>query len=136
PMKNFLESNPGFKSRFDRLLIFEDFSVKSLLEIAVRKIEKEGYTIEEDAKKHLRRFLGYLHATKDKFFGNGRSVVKTIDEMIKNQNLRLAAMPKEERTEEMLKNIILQDVEMFDERKAVSGGRKRLGFTRTGSTPS
>ncbi|MEZ4886854.1 MAG: AAA family ATPase [Chitinophagales bacterium] len=136
PMKSFLESNPGFKSRFDRLLVFEDFSVKSLLEIAVRKIEKEGYTIEEDAKTHLRRYLGYLQATKDSFFGNGRTVVKTIDEIIKNQNLRLAAMPKEERTDEMLKNIILMDVEMFDERKAVSGGRKRLGFTRTGSTTS
>ncbi len=127
-MKLFLESNPGLKSRFDRNLKFEDFVMDDLMKIALMMLEKEGLTLEETAAAHLRTYFGYLHANKDKFFGNGRTVVKTINEVIRIQNLRLASIPKEERTREVLKTIILEDVKSFNEKKAISGGRKRLGL--------
>ncbi|OWY21131.1 AAA family ATPase [Sphingobacteriales bacterium UPWRP_1] len=127
-MKLFMEANPGLKSRFDRTLQFEDFSVADLMEIAVAAFKKEGYEMNEEAALLLEQYFVLLYDMKDKFFGNGRTVVKTTEEIIKKQNLRLAAIPVDERTPEMLRTIIAEDLSGFDEQKAIKGGRKRLGF--------
>lgn len=127
-MKLFLEANPGLKSRFDRTLQFEDYSVSELMTIAQFALNKEGYELNEEASQHLYRFMELLYDMKDKFFGNGRTVLKTVEEIIKQQNLRLSAIPLEERTPELLRTIIAADLKDFNEQRAIKGGRKRLGF--------
>ncbi|MEJ0032882.1 MAG: hypothetical protein WDO15_22070 [Bacteroidota bacterium] len=47
--------------------------------------------------------------------------------VVRNQNLRLAGMKKEERTQEILEAIIFDDVKEF-EIKDVNTGRAPLGF--------
>ena len=133
-MKLFMESNPGLKSRFDRVLKFEDYTPEELLLIAQNNLELRGYSLQPDAEKLLATYLGFLHNNKDKYFGNGRAVMKSVEEIIKNQNLRLAALDPEKRDQSLLQTITAADLEGFDEKKAVSGGRKRLGFG--GSTGS
>lgn len=127
-MKKFLDSNPGLQSRFDRVLDFKNFEVTELMEIVSYHLIKENLTITPKAEQHLRKYFQYLAMTEDKFFGNGRKVVKTMNGVIKNQNLRLARTPSEQRNEEMLRTITFKDVEHLDEALAFKGKRKKLGF--------
>ena len=57
---------------------------------------------------------------------------KVIEEAVKNRDLRLASIPKEERVPEMLLTITLADVEEFKLADHDSDLRKRIGFTLPG----
>lgn len=54
-------------------------------------------------------------------------VRQVVGETVKNQNLRLASMKKEERTSELMESVILYDVKEF-EIKEVADGRPTIGF--------
>ncbi len=131
PMKEFIESNPGLKSRFDRTIHFEDFSVEELLEIVDYHFKKENYTVEEDARSHIEKYIQVLVESKDKFFGNGRVMRNIVKEAIKEQNLRLAKLSKSKRTKKAMQNIISDDVKGFTSAKAWElGDKSRVGFRR------
>ena len=42
-----------------------------------------------------KKYFAYLHSGRDKNFGNARTVRQVCGESVKNQNLRLASMKKE-----------------------------------------
>lgn len=133
-MKLFLETNPGLKSRIDRVIVFEDYLPDELLQIAVHYLKKENFELTAEANEQLKHYFQFLYNTKDKFFGNGRAVVKTVQDIIKAQHLRLANIPTEHRNHDILRLITLEDLKDFDEKKALSGGRKQLGFGRAMTT--
>lgn len=131
-MKSFMEANPGLKSRFDRVLNFEDFTIDQLLEIVLSVLADEKLTLTNKAAKHVRDYLSMLYNKKDKFFGNGRTVMKMVKEIIKRQNLRLSLITQKDRTRRMLQTITLEDVKSFNDKKALTGGKKKIGFTQMG----
>ena len=61
-------------------------------------IEAEGLIASEEALEHLKNYLDFLYKYRDKYFGNARTVRNLVNEAVKNQGLRLAALPAEERT--------------------------------------
>ncbi len=126
-MSEFIQSNPGLKSRFDRTFHFYDYSSDEMFVIANSIFAKETITLNSDAEAHLKKYFDYLYNNKDKHFGNARTVRQTIAEAIKNQHLRLADMKKEERTEEMLQTLIFEDVKEFTVEDVRSQGSS-LGF--------
>lgn len=126
-MKVFIESNPGLKSRFDKTYEFKDYTVDQLYQIAADLLKKEDLTVEPEAEAHLKSYLQYLHDARDKYFGNGRTVRNIVNEVVRNQHLRLAAVPSEERTMEMLATLKYDDVKEFVPKTDTN----RLGF-RTG----
>jgi len=89
-MEIFLKANPGLRSRFDKVLKFEDYSAEELLQIAISMITQNGYKIRTTARVHLLETLKEMHDTRNKYFGNAREVRKLVHDVIKNQNLRLA----------------------------------------------
>lgn len=113
-MEKFMESNPGLKSRFDRVFLFEDFKPAELYEIAVNQLEENGIKPNKGASDHLKMYIEFLYNKKDKYFGNGRSVRKVIEEAVRNQHLRLSEVPKSKRTAKMMQTMTLADVEEFD----------------------
>jgi SpoVK/Ycf46/Vps4 family AAA+-type ATPase len=115
-MKNFLESNPGLKSRFDRSFQFEDFSEKDLYTIALRMLAEKSLKPNKEAAGHIRTYLSALYANRDKFFGNARSVRKMVEKAHRNQELRMASMAKEQRTKKAIATVILEDVLEFQTR--------------------
>ena len=89
-MEVFLKANPGLRSRFDKILKFEDYSAEELLTISLTMIKDNGYHIQTPAKDYLYDQLLEIHQTRNKYFGNAREARKIVLDIIKNQNLRLA----------------------------------------------
>jgi len=112
-MSKFVESNPGLKSRFDKTFHFFDYLPDQMMDIAKMILKKEGLKANAEAENHLSNYFSKLYETRDKFFGNARSVRQVIGETIKNQNLRMASMTAAERTKELLETVILEDVAEF-----------------------
>lgn len=113
-MQKFMESNPGLKSRFDRVFLFEDFKPAELYEIAVNQLAENNITADKAASEHLLAYIEFMYDKKDKYFGNGRSVRKVIEEAVRNQHLRLSAVAKSKRTKKMVQTLALEDVLEFD----------------------
>lgn len=126
-MHEFITSNPGLRSRFDKYFFFDDYSSEDMFTIALAIFNKEGVSPDEPSLQHLRNYFASLHTNRDKNFGNARTVRQVTGEVIKNQHLRLASMKKEERTKEMMEAIILDDVKEFEITETRSTGRA-LGF--------
>jgi SpoVK/Ycf46/Vps4 family AAA+-type ATPase len=122
-MDRFLESNPGLKSRFDRVFTFEDYDADDMLEIAEFMFADQGVKMDRKSKAHMKDYLTFLYNTKDKYFGNGRAVRKVIESAIKSQHLRLAKTEQNERTPKMIETITFKDVEGF----AITGEQVKAG---------
>lgn len=129
-MERFLESNPGLKSRFDRVFQFEDYSVQEMVEIAEWMFSENNVQLEKKAKAHLEAYIENMYHTKDKFFGNGRAVRKIVEQVIKAQHLRLAQTEQEKRTAKMIQSIILKDVEILVIDPKGSPRSGSIGFKR------
>lgn len=119
-MQEFINSNPGLRSRFDKYFFFEDYGSEEMYTIALSLFAKEGVKLDEASATHLKNYFNYLHQNRDRHFGNARSVRQVVGEVVKNQNLRLASMKKEERTKELMEQIILDDVKEFEIKEADS----------------
>ncbi len=113
-MERFMESNPGLKSRFDRVFNFTDFSADDLYTIAMNQLNEQNITPEPKAADHLMRYVDFLYRTRDKYFGNGRSVRRVIEEAVRNQHLRLAELQESERTEKLIHTLTYEDVQEFN----------------------
>ncbi len=129
-MDRFIEMNPGLKSRFDKTLIFADYSADELYSIASNMFMAERLVTDADAEVHLRKYLNLLYDRRDKYFGNARSVRKIISQAIKNQHLRMSMIDKKLRTAEMLATIMLEDLKDFNLDEDAGSG-KRIGFMRS-----
>ncbi len=130
-MNEFLTSNPGLNSRFDKKLHFEDYTPEQMLQIGQLYLKKEDLVAGTEALLHLGNYFSELYNNRDKFFGNARAVRQTIDEAIKNQNLRMAKIPTSQRNEQDIHTLILDDVAEFKYQGNTL--RKSLGFRLGGN---
>ncbi len=126
-MQDFINSNPGLRSRFDKYFQFEDYSAEDMYTISLALFAKEEMKMDEAAALHLKNYFIFLHANRDKHFGNARSVRQVVGEVIKNQNLRLASMKKEERSKEIIETVIFDDVKEFEIKEIKTQG-SGMGF--------
>lgn len=126
-MHEFITSNPGLKSRFDKYFVFDDYTADEMFAISLAHFTKEGVKPDDPAADHLKSYFHFLHANRDQHFGNARTVRQVVGEVVKNQNLRLASMKKEERTKDLLETVILEDVKEF-EIKEIKPDKPKLGF--------
>ncbi len=126
-MQEFINSNPGLRSRFDKYFLFEDYTAEDMWTIALALFSKEDVVLDDASAQHLKNYFAFLHAGRNQNFGNARTVRQVVGEVVKNQHLRLAAMKKEERTKEIMSQIIVADVAEFEIKENDSGSRP-LGF--------
>jgi L-lactate utilization protein LutC len=89
-MSDFINNNPGLKSRFNRYLHFEDYTTKELAEIYKSFCTKLDYKLTKKASTKLNKVLNELIENKDESFGNGRLSRNIFEKSIEKQANRLA----------------------------------------------
>ena len=109
-MEQFIESNPGLRSRFNRYIHFEDYTADELLQIYKGFLAKYDYTIEPDAEQELLHHLEKCAAGQKKDFGNARYVRNLFEKTIEAQAVRLAALPFTDNDKEKLATITVDDI--------------------------
>lgn len=107
-MDDFIHSNPGLESRFNRYLHFPDYTANELLEIFLLRCEKNCYTIGDEAQEVLQQYLQQVQSNSSSF-GNARGVRNLFEKILVQQANRLAVL--EQVTRESLMEICLSDVE-------------------------
>jgi SpoVK/Ycf46/Vps4 family AAA+-type ATPase len=128
-MQRFLESNPGIKSRFDRTFMFKDFSEAELWEIAFIMLNNKKLKLDAEAEAHLKAYISHLYNTRNRYFGNARSIRKIIEKTIRNQELRMANLPKNKRSKALTELVTLDDVSDFDASKTIQlESRRPIGY--------
>jgi len=94
--------------------------------IALSLLDREKLTPSPETAAHSKNYLTQLYETRDKFFGNARTVRQVIGESVKNQHLRMASLPADQRSKEALGLLTLEDVSEFVIKEEKS--RASLGF--------
>ena len=89
-MDKFIHSNPGLESRFNRFLLFEDYSLDELVAIFKMRCGK-GYILSPEAEPLVRDYIAEESAAGDSF-GNARGVRNIFEHILVAQNNRLAKM--------------------------------------------
>lgn len=89
-IEQFINSNPGLRSRFNRYVHFEDYTEEELYQIFLMQAKKYDYKLNNEAEASLRHILREKVANKQKDFGNARYIRNLFEKVIENQAVRLS----------------------------------------------
>jgi stage V sporulation protein K len=91
-MAEFLDSNPGLRSRFNKFLTFADYSVEQLQEIFIRLNRAMEYKPTAEALDRVRDLFASAHSKRVQEFGNARAARNLFETVVARQSNRVAAM--------------------------------------------
>ena len=109
-MQQFVDANPGLKSRFTRTVFFPDYTDDELVTIFVKLARKNGYELSDDALAKLRQLIGAEPRTRG--FGNARFTRNLFETAVAHQAMRVA--PLTDPSNEQLGTLIADDVNPVD----------------------
>ena len=90
-MDDFIHSNPGLESRFNRFLHFDDYSMDEMMAIFRMRCDKGCYTLEDAAEELVRVYIQRKN-TGGIAFGNARGVRNVFEKILVQQANRLAQL--------------------------------------------
>ncbi len=118
-MPQFIDSNPGLKSRFNKYLHFADYTGEQLYEIFAGQVGRGDYQLSREAAEQARGYLEDLYQRRDDNFGNARDVRNLFEKIITRQADRVAKLASP--TDAQIRAIEAEDLE------GVMGERGRDG---------
>lgn len=89
-MREFIGSNPGLKSRFNRFINFIDYTPAELLEIFVSLVKKQNLLLSDDCVDFLQSYFGQMYSSRGEDYANGRDVRNYFEKVVKARANRLA----------------------------------------------
>jgi stage V sporulation protein K len=93
-MDEFLSSNPGLRSRFNKFIHFEDYTAEQLKEIFKSFCKKADFTLTPAAEEKLADVFNILTAFRDESFGNARLARNLFEATINKQANRIVSLPE------------------------------------------
>jgi Holliday junction resolvasome RuvABC ATP-dependent DNA helicase subunit len=115
-MDEFLSSNPGLRSRFNKFIHFEDYTADQLTQIFKSFCRKADFKLTPDAESKLSGVFGFLTACRDESFGNARAARNIFEAAISKQANRIVSLP--EINEEVLSTLEVTDIPEAEEVQA------------------
>ncbi|MBR6219787.1 MAG: AAA family ATPase, partial [Clostridia bacterium] len=106
-MDQFIHSNPGLESRFNRFLHFDDYSADEMLAILDLQLKKGQYRLTDEARAAVKDYIIAAN-TSSESFGNARGVRNIFERVLVTQANRLAQLP--EVTKDDLMTITTDDI--------------------------
>ena len=91
-MHDFIDSNPGLKSRFTQTIHFDDYTPDELTQIFINLAKGKSFTIDEDTEAAIHREFEQLYLRRDKNFGNAREARRIFDGAVERQSQRLVKL--------------------------------------------
>ena len=94
-MHDFLTSNPGLISRFNKYIDFKDYTDEELVAILHMNAGRQGYEVAREAETVVRDMLGAMTLSERLDFGNARGMRNTLEKLVQAQANRIANMQGE-----------------------------------------
>ncbi len=88
-MKDFINSNPGLKSRFNKYINFEDYTGEQLYDIFISMCKKQEYIPNDSGKKYAKEYFNRLSLNHTDNFANAREVRNYMERAISRQASRI-----------------------------------------------
>jgi stage V sporulation protein K len=98
-MREFIKSNPGLRSRFNRTIHFQDYDATELLAIQKQMIRSIGFESSDGLLLRSELMWQQLYRDRMTFDSNGRMVRSALEIMLENQASRLVREPTKLRHE-------------------------------------
>lgn len=112
-MDQFLESNPGLRSRFSNFIHFDDYTAEELMEILRRNLADQEYKLSSEAEMQAYRLLQNRVDNKPANFANARDVRNFMEHAIANQASRIIKIESAGEDKELLGTIEKEDLPEF-----------------------
>lgn len=125
-MEEFLQRNPGLRSRIAFHVSFNDYNTEELCDIANLIAGKQGLKLTNKAQQKLADIFDVAKNEKD--FGNGRYVRNVIERAKMAQACRLLSMDSDDISKNDIATICDEDIE--DVSITLREEKKQIGFTK------
>ena len=90
-MEEFVDSNPGLRSRFNKYIDFADYTAEEMFGIFKLNCSKSFYVLDSDAEDAVREYLTAVSEAAGEF-GNARGVRNTFEKILTEQANRIAEL--------------------------------------------
>ncbi len=91
-MKDFITSNPGLQSRFNRYFTFDHYKPSELIGIFELFCRKNDFVLTDDAREKLHFMFDKFYEKKDAHFGNARVARNLFEKIIEYQANRIVSI--------------------------------------------
>jgi len=130
-MKEFLDANPGIRSRINTTVSFESYTPQEMLCIIRGIAESKGYVMNEGANGEIIRF--FEERVEDPNFGNGREARCFVEACELSMAKRVMSLPEAKQTDKVLSTIEKEDIlsALLEKRRELGtqdGVTKVIGF--------
>ena len=130
-MNRFIQSNPGLRSRFTKIIQFEDYKDDELRQIFEQMADK--YTISADAQAELDHIFANMYQKRDKYFGNGRDVRNFFEAVVTKLAYRVGGLLDFENvdiTRIEKEDVLLAEKEILNAKMKKEKTKGPIGFNR------
>ena len=121
-MKDFINVNPGLKSRIGKSFVFEDYTIDELTDILVKFVNDNKLKITDKALDKFKELVKISMKTKN--FGNARWVRNSFDKIL----LKHSTNTKNSDSAEELITITENDIDIEEMKKSQNTTKSKLGF--------
>lgn len=112
-MEEFIDSNPGLRSRFNKYIMFEDYTAEEEYEILKSMCKNQDYKLSKEAAEEAKRFFTELCENKTETYANARDVRNYLEKAISNQATRIVGLSDvDKETLATLEKVDLEGIEL------------------------
>lgn len=130
-MKQFIDANPGLKSRINSTIYFDSYNPDQMVEIVHIQAKNQKLVVDEAANSCIREY--FKQRVKDQNFGNGREARSLLENAMMYAACRVMNLPERKRTKKVMTLIKQEDIQKaicrMTESDLMQTGRQR---TKTG----